>query len=142
MSNSTRHKEYLTRRHFTGFLSVALVLPFLSGERYPSHQQIEQNAMQITLERSGGFTGMPLTVTIDTAALSPDQTAQLHQLVEAADFFHVPTTNTASAKPDRFEYTVTVREGDRTHTITVSETAIPEPLKPLLQWLVSRTQQR
>ncbi|MBW4578713.1 MAG: hypothetical protein KME42_03955 [Tildeniella nuda ZEHNDER 1965/U140] len=93
--------------------------------------------MQISLERSGGFTGMPLTITVDTATLNPDRATQLRQLLEAADFFRLPSTPSAPAQPDRFEYAVTVREGDRSHTVTVSEAAIPAPLKPLLDWLMA-----
>ncbi|PSB24198.1 hypothetical protein C7B82_27930 [Stenomitos frigidus ULC18] len=92
--------------------------------------------MQITLERSGGFTGMPLTITVDTAKLSPDNAARLRHLVEAADFFRLPDRVSTPAQPDRFEYTVTIQEGTQKHTITVGEAAIPEPLKPLLHWLM------
>ncbi|MBW4469762.1 MAG: hypothetical protein KME45_05085 [Stenomitos rutilans HA7619-LM2] len=91
--------------------------------------------MHITLERSGGFTGMPLTITVDTATLAPDQIAQLRHLIEAADFFHV-SASSMQAQPDRFEYEITVQDGDRTHTIAFGEAAIPEPLKPLVHWLM------
>ena len=92
--------------------------------------------MQITLKRSGGFTGIPLTITIDTATLSADQASQLQHLVEAVDF-HQSATSATPAQPDRFEYELTVQEGDRMHTITVGEAALPEPLKPLLHWLMT-----
>ncbi len=93
--------------------------------------------MQITVERSGGFTGLPLTITVDTADLSPDQAAQLRGLVEAVDFFHLPTTLAAPPQPDRFDYEITIQEGDRTHTHTVGEAAIPEPLRLLLTWIMA-----
>ena len=98
--------------------------------------------MQITLERSGGFTGIPLTVKVDTAALSPDQVTQLRHLVDATDFFHLPATLSAPAQPDRFEYVVTLQEGDRKHTITVGEAAVPERLRPLLSWLMATARQQ
>ncbi len=93
--------------------------------------------MQITVDRSGGFTGLPLTITVDTADLSPDQAAQLRGLVEAVDFFHLPATTSEPPQPDRFDYEITVQEGDRTHTLTVGEAAIPEPLRPLLTWIMA-----
>jgi len=98
--------------------------------------------MQITVERSGGFTGMPLTLSIDTAHLAPEQATHLRHLVEAADFFHLPATVSVPAQPDRFEYEVTVREGDRKHTVTVGEAAMPERLKPLLAWVIEAARQR
>ncbi|MBW4692767.1 MAG: hypothetical protein KME27_13495 [Lyngbya sp. HA4199-MV5] len=92
--------------------------------------------MQITLERSGGYTGIPITITVDTATLAPDNVNQLRRLVDAADFFHVPAPPSTPAQPDRFEYEITVQEGDRKHTIAFEEAAIPESLKPLVHWLV------
>lgn len=118
------------------------MLPFLHGKRYFSEKPIEQTAMQITLQRSGGFTGIPLTLTVVTTTLSPDKATQLRHLVEAADFFHVSSPPSMPAQPDRFEYVVTVQEGDRTHTITFGEPAMPESLKPLLNWLMENAQQR
>lgn len=98
--------------------------------------------MQITLDRSGGFTGMPLTITVDTADLSPDQAAQLRSLVEAVDFFHLPATISAPPQPDRFEYEITVQDGDRKHTVIFGEEAMPERLKPLLTWVMEAARQR
>jgi hypothetical protein len=98
--------------------------------------------MQITVERSGGFTGMPLTSSIDTAHLPPEQATHLRHLVETADFFHLPTTLSAPAQPDRFEYEVTVQEGDRKHTVTFGEAAMPEQLRPLLIWVMAVAHQR
>ncbi|MBE9138494.1 hypothetical protein IQ254_15065 [Nodosilinea sp. LEGE 07088] len=98
--------------------------------------------MQITVERSGGYTGIPLTLQVDTATLPSDQAAQLRQLVEAADFFHLTAPPSISAQPDRFEYEITVREGDRQHRVTVGDMAMPEPLKPLLGWLMTMASQQ
>ena len=131
----------LTRRQFSVHLWVALVVPFLSGEFYskskaPHSKVIEKKTMQITLKRSGGFTGIPLTITVDTATLSPDIATQLHHFVETADFFHLPVSGAMPAQPDRFEYEVTVQEGDRKHTVTFGEAAVLEPLRPLLHWLM------
>lgn len=93
--------------------------------------------MQISFERSGGFIGTPIAATLDTAIMSPDQASQLQRLVEAADFFRLPTTMLPpSSQPDRFHYTVTIQDGDRHHTVTVGEAAIPNTLKPLLDWVM------
>jgi hypothetical protein len=92
--------------------------------------------MRVLFERSGGFAGIPLTLTIDLANLSPDEATQLNRLIEQADFFNLPTTISSAAKPDRFQYRVTIEGGDRHHTVSVGETAAPDTLKPLLNWLV------
>jgi hypothetical protein len=129
-------RAHLTRRQFSVHLWLALLVPLLGNGYDPTGNVIEKNAMQITLERSGGFTGMPLTIKVDTAALSPAQVTQLRHLVDATDFFHLPATTATPAQPDRYEYEVTVQEGDRTHTITFGDVAVPERLKPLLSWLM------
>jgi hypothetical protein len=98
--------------------------------------------MQIFFERSGGVTGIPVTVTIDTASLSSQEVIQLSQLIEISDFFELPGTSPAPARPDRFQYKVTVREGDRQHTVIMGETAVPTTLKPLLDWLIEAARRR
>lgn len=128
-------------RHFLVTLWAVIVVPPPSGERYPVGTVMGQITMQITVERSGGFTGMPLTITVDTAHLPPEQAVHLRHLVEAADFFHLPATLSATVQSDRFEYEVTVQEGDRKHTITFGEAAMPERLRPLLSWLMELARQ-
>jgi hypothetical protein len=98
--------------------------------------------MHISFERSGGITGMPVTVAIDTASLSADQVSQLCQLVENSDFFKLPTTTTEATQPDRFHYKVIIREGDRQHTVNIGETAVSKTLKPLLDWLIEAARWR
>jgi len=92
--------------------------------------------MRISFERTGGFAGISKTATIDTATLPADEAASLPTLVETADFFNLPTNIPAGPnQSDRFVYTVTVEENHRKHTVTVSESAVPENLQPLVEWL-------
>ena len=132
----------ITRRQFSGQLWVALVVPLLSNGFDSEGNVIEKNAMQITLERSGGFTGLPLTITVDTATLPPEQATQLRHLVEAANFFRLQATTSMPVQPDCFEYAVAVQDGDRKHIITFAEAAVPEQLRPLLNWLIETAQKR
>lgn len=98
--------------------------------------------MLVLFERSGGFAGVPVTITIDPETLSPADATQLTYLIEQADFFNLPTTTPTSAKPDRFQYEVTIQAGDRHHTIRTGEATAPETLKPLLDWLTDFAQKR
>jgi hypothetical protein len=92
--------------------------------------------MRISFERSGGFAGMLMNVSIDTTKLPPVEASQVKSLVEAADFFQLPEAIASSAQPDRFQYHLTVAEKKRKHSITVSESCIPGNLKPLVDWLM------
>lgn len=98
--------------------------------------------MHISFERRGGFTGIPVTIDVNTDTLSPDEASQLHHLVEAAGFFQLPSTLPAPAQPDRFQYTVTVQEKDHSHTITVGESAVPATLQSLLDALMDVARRR
>jgi hypothetical protein len=92
--------------------------------------------MQITLERTGGFTGIPLTKTIESAALSLQGSSKLNEMIAAAGFFELPSTIHSIPQPDRFQYQITVVKEGKQHSVTVSESAVPAKLKPLLNWLI------
>lgn len=94
--------------------------------------------MQITLVRTGGYTGIPMTVAVDTATLSAEDANYLHQIIETANFFRLSGITNRSGQPDRYEYEITVESGDRAHTVTIAETAIPDTLRSLIQWLSGR----
>jgi hypothetical protein len=98
---------------------------------------MEGDRMQVSFERSGGFANIPLSVSVNTEMLPSDQAVQLRQWVEAAQFFDLPTSLMSSGQPDRFQYQITVEEGDRQHSVSVSESAMPESLKPLVRWLTA-----
>lgn len=90
------------------------------------------------LRRSGGFTGRPVHVRLDSASMPPAEAAHLVHLVSAIDFSRL-----AGARPplpagaDLMTYDLTVERGaDRWHG-TVSDPAVPAELRPLLQFLVS-----
>ncbi len=94
--------------------------------------------MKVTFERSGGFAGMTMTATVDTETLSSSDAEQLRQLMQAADFFHLPSKVAATPfQPDRFHYKITAKEGRKQHTIHVDEAAT-EAIQPLLAWLTDK----
>ncbi|NWF59568.1 MAG: hypothetical protein HXY43_09795 [Fischerella sp.] len=92
--------------------------------------------MRISLQRTGGFTGISKKATVDTANLSPEEAKQLPQMLEAANFFSLPTKiNAPPHQADRFQYTLTVENNGQQHTVTVSEAALPGSLKPIIEWV-------
>jgi hypothetical protein len=93
--------------------------------------------MRISLERQGGVTGIPIAITIDSSTLPPEQAAQLHRLVSAARFFDLPAHLPASPQPDRFQYRLTIEDNHLRHTVTLSETALSDTLRPLVNWLMA-----
>jgi hypothetical protein len=95
--------------------------------------------MIVSFERSGGFTGRELKIGFNSEELPEADRNQLEQLVNSADFFDLPK-EIEPARPgaDVFQFTITVEDGRRTHTVAFEQTATPKSLQPLLQWLQNR----
>lgn len=98
--------------------------------------------MQVSFSRSGGFAGVMMTAAADTAMLTATDAAHLRSLVAAADFFRLtPVMTGTTTRPDRFQYDITIADGDRNHSVTVSESNVPSTLRPLLEWLQDTARQ-
>jgi hypothetical protein len=92
--------------------------------------------MRAVLERTGGFAGITIKTVADTSQLPDSEAQQLKQLVHDADFFALPETIvTKTLQPDRFEYVLTVEDGERSHTVTVGESAQPEAFRQLTDYI-------
>jgi len=93
--------------------------------------------MKIEFERTGGFTGIPLAVELNTGKLPKEEARELEALIQGIEFFSLPKSLVSPMpEADQFLYRVTVQKGLRKHTIEVSESAAPETLQPLLQRLM------
>ncbi|MGB7380261.1 MAG: protealysin inhibitor emfourin [Rivularia sp. (in: cyanobacteria)] len=96
--------------------------------------------MLITLERSGGFAGISKVMEIDSTELPQNKAEEVSILLEAANFFNLPAYIAAAPNQrDRFEYTLAVENKGNQHTVTVAESAIPEDLKPLIDWITDNS---
>lgn len=91
--------------------------------------------MRVSVEQSGGFTGIPFRTAVDSETLSEEDGKRLRQLVEAAEFFNLPDQIQGSVYPDQFEYRLKVEENGRQHEIMVRESALTEQLRVLLDWV-------
>lgn len=94
--------------------------------------------MKIEYVRTGGFAAIRLTTSLDSEKLPPTEASRLETLVESAGFFDLPAEIRPSAPaPDRFEYRITVSTAQRTHTVVISEAAIPARVGPLIDYLTA-----
>jgi hypothetical protein len=92
--------------------------------------------MRITFSRSGGVAGVRLRTTVIEEDLSTPDAAKLRRLLKAADCFRLPQQLTADPKqPDRFQYELTLEDGEHRHTIAIDEEAATPALLKLLDWL-------
>jgi hypothetical protein len=93
-------------------------------------------AMQIDFERSGGFAGLSLRLSLDTKQLPPAGATALEKMIQDSGFFDLPAQIQSGAPgADRFEYRVTITSQPLTHSLVVNEAAVPDTLQPLLDHL-------
>ncbi len=100
--------------------------------------------MKIHFERSGGFTGIPVIVEIDSQSLAEDEVQQLQDLIQAARFFELPAhpPEPSAAGADQFQYKITIEDGGQSHTIETTDGAAPDELRPLLRHLTLLARRR
>ncbi|HRQ23082.1 MAG TPA: hypothetical protein PLF42_06590 [Anaerolineales bacterium] len=98
--------------------------------------------MKIEFERSGGFMGRTVSLSLDLDDLPADQAQALRLLIDNADFFNLPADSPNSPARDAFSYTVAVTDGARQHTVHTDDVSAPESLRPLLMDLSARARGR
>ncbi len=89
----------------------------------------------ILFERSGGFMGRKVSLEIDMDALPEEQAGKLWNLLDEADFFDLPDDLRRRPAPDEFTYSITVAAKERQHSVRLSDTSMPDDLRPLLKEL-------
>lgn len=90
--------------------------------------------MRVNFVRTGGFAGLRLEAVVDSDSLPEEEARLLKTELDNACFFDLPSKLTSrSGGADRFQYEITVEDGNTQHTIETGETAIPEPLLPFIQ---------
>ncbi len=102
--------------------------------------------MRVQFQTEGGiahFPGLSKPVTIDDAQLAQQDAAELHRLLGAARFFDLPAatrTRASAATPargaaDYRQYTISVEDGDRRHTIRLADPIEDPDLQALVDYL-------
>jgi hypothetical protein len=98
-----------------------------------------KGSMKIFLERSGGIAGRTVLVSVNTADLTAGESIEVKQMVEKAGFFQLPE-KMGSPMPDQFQYRLTIEQKGRSHSVLVQGEKMPEPLRQLVNWLLSKRQ--
>lgn len=100
--------------------------------------------MKIHFVRSGGFAGLQLAISLDTAGMSRDEAAEIEALVHQSEFFDLSSGDVSESRgADRFQYHIKVAVVNRrAHVVTIQEQAVPDRLRPLLARLTAMALQR
>jgi hypothetical protein len=96
--------------------------------------------MRIHYRSEGGFAyfpGLAKTVTVDSTALPHDDAEKLRQLLDDVNFFELPRVvgDQHPSAADLRRYTITVREGRRSHTIHTIDPVDDDRLRELIDYL-------
>ncbi len=89
----------------------------------------------INFRRTGGAMGREITCDVDLARLPGPEAQRLQSLLTDSDFFEVPDAKNLTVRPDEYEYTLTVAAGNSMHTAHVTDTSMPDSLRPLVREL-------
>ncbi len=99
--------------------------------------------MRIQFKMEGGiasFPGLSKPITIDSDQLPQQESDELKRLVNATHFFDLPTVigSPAPGAADYFQYTITIQDDGKQHTVRLTD-----PIKdPHLQALLTYIQKR
>lgn len=96
--------------------------------------------MRIQVKVSGGFAyfpGLSKPITIDSDTLPDQQAKQLKQLLDDVHFFDLPPVINAlpQGAADYRQYTISVDDGDKHHTVQVTDPIEDPKLESLLNYL-------
>ena len=92
--------------------------------------------MRIYFQQMGGFAGLRRSVTLESQDLDEAEMQVLLAEIEQANFFDLPDRlESLMGEVDRFEYHITVAWQEQEHSVVVSESVIPDSLRPLVEHL-------
>lgn len=95
--------------------------------------------MKIYFERSGGFSGIRISLSLDTASLPSDEAETLQTTVEDTKFFEIVPESLQSKKgADYFQYKIIVEKEGKKHTVETTDIATHPSLRPLIALLQDR----
>ena len=105
-----------------------------------------EKGMQITFSMGGGlahFPGLSAPVSIKVDDLSASEASELRKLVQDVDFFALPAKHGAprAGAADHRTYTITVEDGGKKHTVTVTDPVQDAHMKRLIALLREKNRQ-
>jgi hypothetical protein len=96
--------------------------------------------LSITIERTGGFTGIPVRRSISSGSLGPQQREQLHQLLEECGVF-ARAPNNESISPDRFAYRFIVETPCGKKSVAANEGQLSQSDRALIDFVFDNARQ-
>lgn len=95
--------------------------------------------MRVHLTRRGGLAGVALHAALDTAQLPAVEATRAEAALRNLPWDRLAAEPT---RADRFRYEVVIAEGGHERRVELSETEIPDALRPLVELLLDHGQIR
>lgn len=89
----------------------------------------------INFKRTGGSMNREMAMSFDLDSMPGSVARRLQNLLTDSNFFEVPVVNDLRAAPDEYQYDITVVAGNSIHTVHVSDTSMPQSIRPLVEEL-------
>ena len=94
------------------------------------------NNIYVHFQQTGGFAGLSRSLEFSSDTLSVQEQKQLHKLIKDSDFFEIRIDNKENDKSrDQFQYEILIKQNDREGSISVSDSNMPESIRPLIDYL-------
>jgi hypothetical protein len=104
-----------------------------SAVRKPIYRKVQMT--MINFKKTGGSMGRETTMNFDLSTMPASVERRLQSLLTASNFFEVPVVDDLMAGPDEYQYDITVVAGNSIHTVHVSDSTMPQSLRPLVEEL-------
>jgi hypothetical protein len=101
-----------------------------------AHEGEAPAVTRVELERSGGFAGLSLRASVDTAGDQPEA-AWVEEALSGVDLAALAGEPSPPA-PDRFVYRLAVDRDGQRHEMAFGEQDLPAALRPLVERLLHR----
>lgn len=100
----------------------------------------EQAEQTVSFRRTGGlFAGNVLVASVSVADLDDAQRETLQRYLEQADLAALAERSPITGPgADTYQYDIAVDDGAKRSEVTVTQTAVPDNLRPLIDWLEQR----
>ena len=97
----------------------------------------EQAEPRVSFRRTGGlFAGSVLATSVSAADLDSSARESLQRCLEQADLGALAERSPITGPgADMYQYDIVLEHGGRRSQVVVAQTAVPDDLRPLVEWL-------
>lgn len=89
--------------------------------------------MKARLKRTGGFTGIPVTLALEAEDISPSHQALLHRLLEQQEAAATPAEPAGMHRArDAFDYLLHIEDGGRSANLAFDDATMPDELAEVI----------